>query len=63
MDLEVITLSEVSKTERRIPCDLTYLWNLRTKNRTNKQKKSNLINTKNRLVVSRGGDGGDAGGD
>ena len=27
MDLEIITLSEVS--ERQIACDLTYMWNLK----------------------------------
>ena len=29
MDLEIITLSEVSQTERQISCDITYMWNLK----------------------------------
>ena len=33
MDLEIITLSEVSQTERQISYDITYMWNL--KNDTN----------------------------
>jgi len=27
MDLEVVTLSELRK--RKIPCDITYMWNLK----------------------------------
>ena len=33
MDLEIIILSEVSQTEKDIPYDITYMWNL--KNNTN----------------------------
>ena len=29
MDLEIITLSEVSQKERDIPYDITYMWNLK----------------------------------
>ena len=29
MDLEIIILSEVSQTERQIPYDITYMWNLK----------------------------------
>ena len=29
MDLEMIILSEVSRTERRIRYDITYMWNLK----------------------------------
>ena len=29
MDLEIIILSEVSQTERQIPYDTTYMWNLK----------------------------------
>ena len=32
-DLEGITLSEISQTERQILCNITYIWNL--KNKTN----------------------------
>ena len=28
MDLEIVTLSEVSQTERRIAYDIVYMWNL-----------------------------------
>ena len=28
MDLEIIILSEWSKSERQIPCDITDMWNL-----------------------------------
>ena len=29
MDLEIIILSDLSQTERQIPYDITYTWNLR----------------------------------
>ena len=29
MDLEIIILSEVSQTEKDIPYDITYMWNLK----------------------------------
>ena len=47
MDLEGITLSEISQTEkeRQIPYDLTYMWNL---------KKVELTETESKLVVIRG---------
>ena len=31
MDLEIIILSEVNQTEKDIPCDITYMWNLKKK--------------------------------
>ena len=38
---------------KKIPYDLTYMWNLKNKN-----EKTELVDTENRLVVSRGGGGG-----
>ena len=29
MDLEIVILSEVSQKEKEIPCDTTYIWNLK----------------------------------
>ena len=29
MDLEIIILSEISQTEKEIPYDITYTWNLK----------------------------------
>ena len=29
MDLEIIILSEISQTERQMPHDITYMWNLK----------------------------------
>ena len=34
--IEMIILSEVSQTERRISYDVTYMWNLKKKNTKNK---------------------------
>ena len=30
MDLEIITLSEVSQRERQVSYDITYMWNLKS---------------------------------
>ena len=51
MDLKGIILSEMSGRERLIPCDFTYMWNL--KNYINKLNKNKLPDTENRLVVTR----------
>ena len=40
MNLEDIILSEISHTERQIPYDFTYMWNL--KNTTKKQKQKQI---------------------
>ena len=50
-DLEDIMLSKPVR-ERKTPYDFTYLWNL--KNNINKQNRSRLIATENRLTVFRG---------
>ena len=42
--------------EREISYGLTYMWNLKTKTKP-KQYKIELIDTENRLVVARGGEG------
>ena len=39
MNLEGIMLSETSQTEKKIPYNLTYMWNLKNK-QTNKQNKT-----------------------
>ena len=48
MDLKGIMLNEMSERERQILYDLTYMWNLK------KKTKTKLIDTKNRLVGTRG---------
>ena len=50
MDLE----GNKSDEEEQIPYDFTYMWNLKNKTKQNKNK---LIDTENRLVVARGGEG------
>ena len=41
-----------SDREKQIPCDFTYMWNLKKQNKgTNKTER--LINTQNKLVVAR----------
>ena len=48
MDSESIMLSEISKKERQIWYDLTYMWNLENKTKTA------LIDRKKRLVIATG---------
>ena len=48
MDLEGIILNENSYSERQIPYDFTYMWNL--KNKTNENR---LIDTGNKQGVAR----------
>ena len=50
MDFEDIMPNEMSYKEKQIPYNLTYMWNLEEKQRNNLE----LINTENRLMVSRG---------
>ena len=59
MELECITLSEMSVRERQIPYDFTHMWNSR--NKANKQRRKNrqgdkprLLTIENKLVVTRG---------
>lgn len=49
LDSEGIRLSEINQTERQIPRDSTYMWNLR-----NKPNRNKLIDTANRVMVARG---------
>ena len=51
MDLEGSMLSETR--ERQAPYDFTYVWNLKTNNRS-KRNKNRLIETELRAVVARG---------
>ena len=57
MDFEGITLSEISQTEKDKYCVTSLMCRiLKTKQKQNPQKtKTKLIDTKNRLVVARGG--------
>ena len=49
VDLEGIMLSEISQTEKiQIAYDSIYIWNLE-----NKQNRSRLIDTENKLMVAR----------
>ena len=55
--LESIMLTEISKTERQILHDFTYMWNLqKTKQkRMNKHKKTEtVLDTENKQVFARG---------
>ena len=42
----------MSVTEKQIPYDFTYTWNL--KNNINGQNKNRLIDTENKLMVAKG---------
>ena len=56
MDLEIIILSEVNQTEKDIPCDITYMWNLK-KNDTNEliyKTKTDSQTQKTNLWLPRG---------
>ena len=53
MDLEVITLSDVSG-ERQIPYDFTHMWNRININVMNKWDKNKHTDTENRVVVTKG---------
>ena len=55
MDLEGITLSEISQTERQILYDVTYVQNLKKYNKVvNITKRSRLTYIENKLVVTSG---------
>ena len=47
-------LRAVRRTEKQIPCDLTYMWNLQRK----RKKTTKLTDTEKRLVVAEVGDWG-----
>ena len=49
MYLEGTVLSEISQTERDMPYDFTYMWNLKIK----KQNRNKLRDTQNILMVDR----------
>ena len=52
MELQGIMLNEVSlDRERQILYSFTYMWNL--ENKTNKQNGNRLIDTENKLMISR----------
>ena len=60
MDLEGIVLSEIRQTEKEISYALTYIWNLKKKKTHTythppKKQKTELKDTKNRLMVAKGG--------
>ena len=56
MNLEIIILSEVSQTEERQICGVTYMCHLK-KNDTNELiHKSRLTDLENKLMVTRGRD-------
>ena len=48
-------LSKINPTQRQIPYDFTYMWNL--KNTTNEQTKQNRNRLIDTVVVGGGGDG------
>ena len=49
MDLRGITLNEMSDSEKQIPYDFTYMWNLKSK--INKYNRNSLIDTENKLMI------------
>ena len=57
MDLEIVILSEVSQTERQIPYDITYMWNLKYDTNKVLYKTETDSDIENRLVGRRGGGG------
>ena len=52
MELETLTLSEMSERQRQIPYDITYIWNLNEQMNLSTEKK--IIDMENRLVVAKG---------
>ena len=59
MDLGIIILSEVSQTERQMSYDITPMWNLKHYNKsTCLQNRNRLIDTGNKLMVTKGEGGG-----
>ena len=57
MQLEILILTEVR--ERKIPYDITYMWNLKIWHKlTYLQKRNRLTDIENRLVVAKGAAGG-----
>ena len=49
---------EVLGRERQIPCDITYMWNLKSDTNDPIYKRNRLTDIENRLVVAKGGGGG-----
>ena len=54
IDLEMIKISEVSRTERLISYDVTYVWNLKKKKQTKTYFPNRDSDTKNKLMVKEG---------
>ena len=53
MNLEIITLNEVSQEKKRqIPCDITYMWNLNYD--TNLQNRNRIRDIEDRFVSAKG---------
>ena len=52
MDLEIITLNEVI-SQRKIPHDITYMWNLKKKYDTNELIYKTEKDSENKLMVSK----------
>ena len=54
MDLEIAILSKVSQTEKdKILHDITFIWNLKKKNRTNLQNRSRATDVENKLMIAK----------
>lgn len=53
IDFEGIMLSKMSDNERQTPYNLTHMWNIKRR-RKKKQPKTELTDSENRLVVTRG---------
>ena len=51
MEREGIMLSEISQSEKDIPYDFTYIWNLKGQNKQTKQKQTHRY--RNKLMVVR----------
>ena len=62
MDLEGITLSEISQTEKDTYCMISLGHKIYKVKQGNQQNKMKIINTENRTVIARGGRGCQRGG-
>ena len=54
MDLDIIILSEVS--QRKIPCDITYIWNLKNNTNNSIYKIETDSHIENNLQLAKGRD-------
>ena len=63
MELETLILIEASQTEKDIPYDITYMWNLKYGTNDLSTKQKQIMDMEGRLVFARWWGGGVEGGE